>query len=125
MADEIKVNIQLTYENGYLKDTFYPGQVNITQTTLGEHAPVVVVGSTAEENLTFGDIATLGYVVGRNLDSTNYVTIGPTTSSTSAMHGFIRVKAGEPFAFRLEPGKLWRWRANGGNVKVQLKVFES
>lgn len=123
MADELKLNIQLSYTNGNLSDTFYPGQVSITQSVQGEHAPVVTVGSTAEENLSTGDIGTLGLIVGRNLDSTNYVTIGPSTGG--AMKPLIRVKAGETFAFRLEPGVTWRWRAYGGNVKVQVKLFEN
>lgn len=123
MANELKLTVQLTYENSYLKDTFTPGTVNITQSALGEHAPVVIVASTGEENLVTGDISTLGLVVGRNLDATNYVTIGPSTGG--AMYPFLRIKAGEPFAFRLEPGITWRWRANGSAVKMQVKLFES
>ena len=123
MADELKLNVQLSYANGFLSDTFYPGQVSITQAAIGEHAPVVIVGSTAEENLSVGDISVLGYVVGRNLDATNYVTIGASTGGV--MKPLIRVKAGEVFAFRCEPGITWRWRAYGGNVKVQIKLFEN
>ncbi len=123
MANEISVNLNLSYTNANLKSTFAPGSISITQAAQGLHAPVVTVGSTAEENLVTGDIGTLGYVVGRNLDATNYVTIGPSTGG--AMYPFLRVNAGEVFAFRLSQGITWRWKANAANVKVQLQLYEN
>lgn len=124
MANELQLNIQLTAENGSFKQTFYPGTVSITQSAIGAHCPIVIV-STAEEALTTGDISTLGLVVGRNLDATNYITVGPATASTGAMRPFMRIKATEPFAFRLNPGTVWKWKAYGASVKVQLQVYEN
>lgn len=123
MANELQLGIQLTAENGSFKQTFYPGTVSITQAAIGAHCPVVIV-STAEEALDTGDISTLGLIVGRNLDTTNYVTVGPATASTGAMYEFQKVKAGEPFGFRLNPGTVLKWKANAAAVKMQLQVYE-
>jgi hypothetical protein len=123
MANEIKLTVQMQYESGSLKEDFVPGTVQISQSAQGAHCPTVIVNSSAEEDLTFGDIATEGLVVGRNLDSTNYVTIGPSTGG--AMYPFIRVNPGEPFCFRLDPSATWRWQANSANVKVQIKMLEN
>lgn len=122
MADEISLNIQLTAENGDLKEQFYPGSISITQSALGLHAPVISIGTT-QESIATGDISTLGVVVGRNLDATNYITIGPTTGGT--YHPMQRVKAGETFAYRLEPGTVLAAKANTAPCKLQLKIFEN
>ncbi len=124
MADGISLNIGSICTNGSFKTTFQPGTVQITQAAQGAHCPIVSV-STAEENLTTGDIGTLGVICLRNLDATNYVIAGPTTASTGPMRAFIRIKAGEPAAFRLEPGITWRWKAVGGTVKVDVRLFEA
>lgn len=121
MADEIKLQVGITVTNVDFKQTFQPGTISIDQAAQGMHAPVVTVGTT-EEVLATGDIGTLGVIVGRNLDATNYVTVGPSTGA--AKHDFIRIEAGEPFAFRLEPGITWRWNANTAPVKVQIQLYE-
>jgi hypothetical protein len=123
MANEIQLTIQMLCSNDSLVEQFLPGTVQINQSAQGAHCPTVIVNSSAEEDLTFGDIVTEGIVVGRNLDDTNYVTIGPSTGG--AMYPFIRVNAGEPFAFRLDPSATWRWQANSANVKVQIKMLEN
>jgi hypothetical protein len=122
MSDEIKIGVQMSITNGLFKDSFAPGTINVNQGTQGAHSSIVTVGSTAEEDLVTGDIGTLGWAMGRNLDSSNYVTVGPSTGGP--MHPFQRIKAGEPFAFRLEPGITWRWRANTADVKVLVKILE-
>lgn len=62
MANELKVTISATLTNGNLKETVNPGQQSITQATVGSHCPVVSVG-TSEEDLSVGDIGTLGVAV--------------------------------------------------------------
>ena len=122
MANEIKLSITASLTNGYLSDTFNTGQLSITQTTQGAHTPVVTVG-TSEEDLSTGDIGTLGYMLLRNLDSSNYVTYGP--KSGGAMVAFGRIKAGEAAVIRLEPGITLRWQANTAAVKVLTKLWEA
>lgn len=122
MADEIKLTIQGSLTNGKLSETFAPGQISITQTTQGSHGSTVSVG-TSEEDLSVGDISTLGLLFLRNLDSTNYVTYGP--KSAGAMVAMGRIKAGEVAALRLEPGITLRWQANTAAVKVKVLLLES
>jgi hypothetical protein len=121
MANEIKLNISLQCNNGNFAQQFNPGQKQIDQAAQGFHGPVVTVGTT-EEVVPTGDISTLGVLCGRNLDTSNYVTVGPSTGG--AMYNMMRVEAGEPFALRLEPGVALRWKANTSAVKMQMLLFE-
>ncbi len=125
MSNEISVSISARLANIKLADQFQPGALTFDQATQGAHSPVVSV-TTGEEALDFGDVVTKGWVFGRNLDSANYVVIGPTTESTGVMHPFMRVEAGEPFSFRLDPtaGIGWKWHSSTGTVKVQLHLWE-
>lgn len=119
MANEIKVSIGVNYANGNLKDNFAQETVQVTQTNQEFTGPVVVVG-TSEEDLALPDITTNGFVLLRNLDSTNYVTYGPNDTTMTA---FGRLKAGEIHVVRLEPGVTLRWAANTAPVKVQVKAY--
>ncbi|RPI76136.1 MAG: hypothetical protein EHM42_10765 [Planctomycetaceae bacterium] len=124
MADEIKVRVKTTLANGYLADLFDPGEVSITQTTGLKHCPVVDIG-TSEEDISFGDIsaANIGYCAMRNLDTTNYVDIGP--KSGGAMVGMLRLKPGEPQSMRLVPGVTLRAVANTAACKVQFSFYQT
>lgn len=121
MADELKVTIQATLTNGYLKESINPGQQSLTQAAVGSHCPVVSVG-TSEEDLSTGDISTLGWLFITNLDTANYVTYGP--KSGGSMVAFGRIESGETHAVRLSPGITLRWQANTAAVKVKVWVLE-
>lgn len=124
MADEIKVRIKMQATNGYLSELFDPGEVSITQTTANAHCPVIDVGTT-EEAISFGDVsaANVGYVAFRNLDTTNYVRIGP--ESAGAMVPMIRLAAGEVAVMRLNPSVTLRAQANTAAVKLQMKLLQT
>lgn len=120
MADELKVTINARLENGENKQTWNHGEDSITQAAIGGHGGIVVVG-TSEEDLSVGDVGTLGWLFLKNLDSTNYVTYGP---KDTVMKAFGRLEAGEEAALRLEPGITLRWQANTANVKVKVWLLE-
>jgi hypothetical protein len=122
MANELKVTLGMTYENGKLKDTIASETINVTQTTQGFEGKVVIVGNSAEEDLALGDIATNGFIYLKNLDTTNYVTYGP--KSGGVMVGFGKLKAGEATILRMNTGVTLRWQANAANVKVLVKAYE-
>ena len=123
MANEQKVNTSVTVENGNMKHTISPGQIQMDQAAQGAWAPVVSV-STSEEDLLPVDISTLGLLFLRNLDATNYVTYGPKTTGGS-MQSYGRLEATDMIhSVRLEPGITMRWQANTANVKVQVWLFE-
>src|SRR5262245_53922502 len=119
MASELKINFGVTYANGALADAVAPYTASVNQTTQQFHGTVVSVG-TSEEDLTTGDIGTLGYIYVKNLDATNYVQWGP--KSGGSMVAFGRLKAGESAILRLEPGITLRWVANTAAVKVLTKI---
>tara|TARA_B100000029_G_scaffold501774_1_gene575883 strand:- start:754 stop:1122 length:369 start_codon:yes stop_codon:yes gene_type:complete len=121
MAEEIAITILAKVENGNFKDRVDHGQLKHDQAAIGAHAAVVKVG-TSEEDVSTGDISTLGWCLMRNLDTTNYVTYGP--KSGAAMVGMGRLEAGEVHAVRLEPGITLRWVANTAECKVDLRVYE-
>jgi hypothetical protein len=121
MADEITIQLFAQLVNGLLKDTFAPGQITPNQTTQGMHSAVVVVGFAAEEDLTIGDVATAGWIILHNLDSTNFVTYGP---KPATMEAFGKLNAGEFALFYLASGVTLRWQANTANVKVKVHIWE-
>ena len=77
---------------------------------------------TSEEDLSVGDVGTVGWLFLRNLDSSNYVVFGP--KSGGAMVAFGRLKAGEVAALRVSSGVTLRWQANTAAVKVQVILLE-
>lgn len=121
MANEITLNVNASLSNGYLRDAFQPGGESITQTTKGSHAGVWVVG-TSEEDLSIGDVATPGRVFLKNLDTTNYVDIGP--KSAGSMVAAMRLSPGESHTFKSGPSVTWRAVANTASCRVQVKVWE-
>jgi len=122
MANEITLNVAFQTIKGNHKEVFAPGQKSYDQSTQGAHAPVVSVG-TSEEDLSVGDIGTLGWLVLHNLDTTNYVQWGPKSGGSMVAIG--RIKAGEIAVLRLEPGITLRWVANTAACKVKVLLLEN
>lgn len=122
MAQTLSLTVSATAEFGNFKDSFTPGAVTIALANQGAASGIVDVG-TSEEDLSIGDVgaSTQGYLILRNLDSSNYVTYGP--KSGGAMVAMGRIKPGEIAVLRLEPSVVVRWQANTAAVKVQVKLF--
>ena len=122
MANEITVNINATCVNGYHRTPFQPSTKQITQTAVGEYSATWTVG-TSEEDMSTGDITTMGLLGLLNTDTTNYVQIGP--KSGGAMVPAMRLKPGEPNFIRCEPGVTWRAIANTAACKVKVWLLEN
>lgn len=123
MANEISFTVQLTNDNGFVKSTFYPGAVSITQSAAGVHAPTVTVQSTGTL-LSKGDLTSYGMMVGRNLDATKSISIGPTTGAASVYHPMLQVRAGETFGCRIKPGITLAAISTAGDTKLMLQIYE-
>ena len=119
MSDEIKVQIQVTCRNGNLRYSFAPGQKSINQAAVGGPTPGYVTIGTTEETVTFGELGTAGWLMMQNLDPTNYVQWGPATGVYVG-----RMEAGEPAAFRIEPGTTLYMKANTAACKVLVECLE-
>lgn len=123
MAGTITVSATITIVNGSHRRTIAPGSLSVVQDAIGEHAPIISVGSGAEEDFATGDIGTMGLVFFQNLDSSNYVTFGP--KSAGAMVPMVRLEAGEYCFMRLEPGITLRGQANTAAVKLLMILMEN
>lgn len=121
MANEITLNVSMAVVNAKLKASFAPGTLQVTQAAVGGHFPIISVG-TSDEAIDDGDVGTLGYVAFRNLDSTNYVDIGP--DSGGAIVPMIRLEAGDVAIMRVKPGITMRAQANTAAVKLQMFLLE-
>jgi len=72
---------------------------------------------TSIETLSFpSDVSGVGYLLIKNLDNSNYVTLGPTTSAM-----LVRINAGEIALFRIAGLPVYA-QANTSTVKIQ-KTF--
>jgi hypothetical protein len=120
MANELQVFVGVTLTKSNLKRLINAETVQVTVSGNIVDGPKTVTVGTSEEDLTVGDVATLGWVYGRNIDATNFVKYGP--KSAGSMIVFGRCKPGEIFCFRFEPGITLRWIADTGAVNMDIMV---
>lgn len=120
MANEITITTTLGLRNGNNIFSFSPGSINVTQTNAGGPTPGVANIGTTEETVSLAELSTYGYCCIRNLDATNYVQFGFSTT----VYG-IRLKAGEFAVFRLEPGCTLYAKANTAACKVAIYALEN
>jgi hypothetical protein len=119
MANEITVSMSIRVVNGNANEAINVSSKQFTQAAVGGPAPGYVTVGTTEETISTSEIGTLGWCFMQNLDATNYVRVGFSTG----VYG-IRLEAGEPALFRLNPGSTIYAIANTGNCKCLFKVFE-
>ncbi len=125
MANEIAIGISFTCNNGYMRDQYSPGQIQVTQANVGRAGHVQNVGTT-EEVLDFGDINTNGYIILRNLSETNYVTYGPEESGAMVVVG--KLKPGEIAILRVAPTVVMRAQAENTSSAdyafLEVRLYE-
>ena len=95
--------------------------MQVTQAVSRSWSYTQVIGTSEEAISIGGDISTLGLATFTNMDSANYVVVGP--DSGGSMVGAIRLKAGESFTVRLNPGTSYRAQANGSPVDLDITVY--
>ena len=122
MANEITASVNVTVVNGSFRQAFQPATKQITQSAIGGHITVWNVG-TSEEDLSTGDVSTLGVIGLLNTDTTNYVQMGKKVAGV--MEASMRLKPGEPNFIRSEPGITWRAKADTAACKVLVWIMES
>jgi hypothetical protein len=120
MANEITVSSRLKVTNGNLKFEYNSGNLTFDQAAAGGPTPGFLTIGTTEESVAFGELGTLGWVIMRNLDATNYVQWG---FATTAYGG--RMEAGETVGpFRLEPSTTLYLKANTAACQVLIYALE-
>lgn len=119
MANEIRITTSFQVVNGLLNDRLDVAYVG-DQATLGGPTPGYVTIGTSEEEIAFGELGTKGFVTMQNLDSTNYVEWG---FSTTVYGG--RMKAGDPpVVLRLNNTSVFL-KANTGACKCLIKGYNA
>jgi hypothetical protein len=117
MANELSLSGSASQtKNGATYSQSYTKTVTITGDT-----PVAAVQSigTSDETLGLGEIATLGYMIAKNLDATNYIEIGHTSGTYS-----IKLKALEFCIFRVGAGMTAiHAKANTGACLLQYLLL--
>jgi len=73
---------------------------------------------TTEENLIVNDVSTNGYCIVKNVDATNYVTLGKTISAV--YQPFLKIKPGESQLIRFDSGTI---QAKANTAAINLEYW--
>lgn len=131
MANEITVNISTTLANPVstsgntpqLKDSFAPGAIKLNQATQLMFSEAITC-TTVDTAITFTGVTTQGWCMLQNLDTTNFVNIGP--NNAGSILTFIRlVPNGGIACFQLDPTVGFRVKADTASCKVLIKVWNT
>jgi hypothetical protein len=124
MASEITATLRLKFSKSFLSDDFFPGTQAITMSGNHSQNNVQTIGTGAGGTAIAiaAAIATLGCAMFRNLDSTNYCTIGIVVSAT--FYPLIKLKPGEAWCFRIMPGISLYAKADTASVDLLCGVLE-
>ena len=115
MANELRIEAQLEYSKSGVKQNKHDSAYVDVSGDSFTH--VVQEVGTSDELIVIGsDVATWGYVYLKNLDSTNYVEVGLTSSYS------IKLKAGEVAMFRAAAALYAQ--ANTAAVDLEIIVIE-
>lgn len=121
MTGEIRISESIRLLKGAMKHDFIPTALTLDQTGALVYDSVHSVG-TSEETAgpNFGDIGTEGLCVIYNLDMTNYVQVGFSTT----VYGMRLRGASAPARFFIEPGATLYLKANTAACNVRIIVYE-
>lgn len=120
MANEITVTLSINVDNSPFKWTHNPSQLQIDQSAIGLSSVVQNIG-TSEETVTINELTSEGIAFFQNLDSTNFVEIGP---DNTGIQDFIKLKPGEFAMLRLKPGITVKAQADTAAVELWTAVLE-
>ena len=117
MADEIKITVGMGVNNGnYILKSSTKTTTWDQTTAAGGNPGTVIIGSGAEETIAFGDV-TPGFVQFTNLDPTNFVKLGFSTT----VYGIKLLPAGGPALFYVFTGASIFARADTADCNVLIQ----
>jgi len=119
MPGTIQSQTGITHTHGDLAVNVPSYTKTIVQTEQSAYNNTQIVGIT-EEAIETGDIVTVGVVYLLNLDTVNFVDIGP---DDTGMVDFIRLLPGERWPFRLVPGVAIMGKADTAPVRLQVTAY--
>jgi hypothetical protein len=121
MADEIEVLVDVTLRNGNVENDFNPDTVIVDQSNARFVDKILDIGTSAE-TISFDDISTEGYVMLQNVDSSNYVTLGP---DSGGQVNLLKLDAGDVAVFRIDPAAVLKATADTATVKLRVVCYEN
>jgi hypothetical protein len=119
MANELTLRLQASILSGNLQSEF-PQQIIRPNVAAQEQNGGVFSLTTSETDLTLTGITTPGWLILKNLDTTNFLTWGPKSGGSMILCG--KILAGEFAIFRLGAAVTMRMKADTATVKVQWWV---
>lgn len=100
MSNEIRVNANITVENGDYKDSWQHINQRYDQSVIGATGGIVPVSSGAITSVSMGSVTSPGFTVLHSLSDTANFKWG-LASGASTLHQIGLIKPGEPALFRL------------------------
>jgi len=120
VANEISYTIIGKLQNGGFTDDLGTVTYAFDQSAEGAWRNIVTV-TTSEGDITPTGITTAGYCFIKNLDTTNYVQVGP--KSGGSMVAFTKIKPGRFVILPLDPGATIRAKANTASCLVDIRIW--
>lgn len=120
MANEITIQFSLSRQDATVASNNHNipiKNLKLTQTQQS-HCDVMQTVGTSEETVAFTDVLVNGMLFLHNLDVTNYIEIGTTTTDYP-----IKLKAGEFGFFRLNTGKTLYAKANTAAIVLRAVQY--
>ena len=119
MANEVTVTATLTVDNGNIQmDKSITKSVTMTGNVVQNG--VQEIGTSDEQVTIVADVGTYGYILVRNLDSSNYIELATTDSSPQYL---VKLKAGEIALFRCGANALYG-KANTAACDLEYWLVE-
>lgn len=124
MANEITTILTLKVAKGYLDITRSVNQqLTLTAADPAPAGMAQTIGTDAAgEEITVGDVGTLGWAWFKNLDDTNFIELGIQDGGT--FFPFARLNKGEAIAMRLAQGITPFARADTAAVVLEKVIFD-
>jgi len=117
MANEVTVTATLTVDNGNVQmDKSITKSVTMTGNVVQNG--VQEIGTSDEQLTVVADVGTYGYILLRNLDSTNYIEVGAITAQYTA-----KLSAGEIALFRPAANAIYA-KANTAACDLEYWLVE-
>ena len=120
MANTIRLQSTLTYKNA-AGTVVLGGDFTVNQVGTHFTSEIQDIGVTAEAIDVGTDIGTIGMLLIRNLDPTNYVEIG---SDNAVANNIAIILAGQAVPIKPKSGVTLYAKANGGTVQIQFLAIE-
>lgn len=122
MANEITAAVKVAVSKGTLKQSRDSSSQQINMSGTHVAAGAMDVPTTAGGTvIPLGSVATAGVAFVRNLDATNFATIGIVVSAT--FYPVVKLKPGEAWAFRLGTNAPYA-RADTATVVLEYGILE-